>query len=70
MSRPEQTAGRGDAGNVPASVAAGVSPHVRDRFRVLALECVRSAERGEMVGASLALLSVLADKAIRGGVSA
>lgn len=45
MNRPEQ-AGRGDAGNVPAIVAAGIHSHVRDRFRVLA------------------------DKAMRGGVSA
>ena len=59
-----------DAGNVPASVAAGIRPHVRERFEVLAAECVRSAECGEKTGAAFALLSALSEKAVRGGVSA
>ena len=69
MKRPPVKGAREDVGSVPASVA-GVRPHVRERFRVLAAECVRSAEAGELTGAALALLSVLAEKAVRGGVSA
>lgn len=70
MSRRAGGGGRGDAGNVPASVTGEVRPHVRARLGRLAAECVRSAERGEQAGAALALLAVLSGMGIKGGVTA
>lgn len=66
MKGPRDGSGGGNAGGVPKSVR----PHVRARFAVLARECIRSAERGEMVGASLSLLSVLADMGVKSGAAA
>ena len=67
---PVKGAGRDDVGSVPASVKGGIRPHVRNRLGSLARECIRSAERGEMVGASLSLLSVLADMGVKSGAAA
>ena len=70
MSAPGGKRGRGDAGNVPASVAAGVRPHVGERLGILARHCVRSAECGEKAGAALQILSALAELGIKAGVRA
>lgn len=64
---PVEGAGRDDVSSVPASVpGSGMRPHVRERFSLLARECVQSAERGELAGSAL-LLSGLYDLGVRLG---
>lgn len=68
MKAPTQSRGGwDDVGSVPASVLAekGVSLPVRRRFAGLARHCVEAAERVEMAGAALSLLSSFAVLGVR-----